>query len=119
MVQKESRLNVADNCGVWSVGVFHIYRGFRHKIATTNDFVRVSLKKTKPANWLRRGKKSRAFIVRVCYKKLRKDSSYIKLLSNDCLLLKKRMTPRGREILGPITYGIRKKKVLASFIGVI
>ena len=29
------------------------------------------------------------------------------------------MTPRGREIFGPITYGIRKRKVLASFIGVI
>jgi hypothetical protein len=29
------------------------------------------------------------------------------------------MTPRGREVNGPIIYGIRKKKVLASFIGVI
>lgn len=68
---------------------------------------------------MRRGKKTRAYIVRVSYRNLRKDGSYIKLLSNDCLLLKKRMTPRGREIFGPITYGIRKRKVLASFIGVI
>ncbi len=119
MVQKESRITVADNCGVWSVGVFHIYRGFRHKIAHVGDFVRVSLKKTRPNNWLKRGKKVRAFLVRTVFFSLRKDGSYIKLAQNDCLLLKKRMTPRGREISGPITYGIRKKKVLASFIGVI
>lgn len=101
------------------MGVFHVYRGFRHKIAGRGDFVRVSLKKTRPSNWLKRGKKTRAFIVRVSFRSLRKDSSYIRLLTNDCLLLKKRMTPRGREISGPVLYGIRKKKVLASFIGVI
>jgi ribosomal protein L14 len=119
MVQKESRLSVADNCGVWSVGVFHIYRGFRHKIGHKNDFVRVSLKKTRPNNFLKKGKKSRAFLIRTSFADLRKDGSYLKLKSNDCLLLKKRMAPRGREILGPITYGIRKKKLLSAFIGVI
>lgn len=119
MIQKESRLSVADNCGVWSVGVFHIYKGFRHKIGYVNDFVKVSLKKTRPSNWLRKGKKSRAFIVRTAFRNLRKDGSYVKLAGNDCILLKKRMTPRGREVLGPITYGIRKRKVLASFIGII
>lgn len=50
MVQKESRLGIADNCGVWSVGIFHIYRGFRHKIGYAGDFIKVSLKKTRPDN---------------------------------------------------------------------
>lgn len=29
------------------------------------------------------------------------------------------MTPRGKELLGPITYGLRRRKFVASFGGVL
>ena len=35
------------------------------------------------------------------------------------VLLKKRMTPRGKELLGPITYGLKRRKFVSSFGGVV
>jgi hypothetical protein len=29
------------------------------------------------------------------------------------------MTPRGKELFGPITYGVRRRKFVSSFSGVI
>ena len=50
MVQKSSYLIPADRCGVWWVSVFHLYYGFSRKIAYCGDFVKVSIKRTRPNN---------------------------------------------------------------------
>jgi ribosomal protein L14 len=57
------------------VGIFHIYKGFRHKIGAVGAFLRVSLKKTRPDNFLKKGKKTRAFLVRVAKHNNRIDGS--------------------------------------------
>nr|YP_010183550.1 50S ribosomal protein L14 [Paramecium gigas]QVG61499.1 50S ribosomal protein L14 [Paramecium gigas] len=118
MIQKSSILNVADSCGVWTVNTFHIYRGFRHKLGKFGDFLKVSVRHTKPAAWLKKGKKSKAILVRTSFKHLRRDGSYIKTLLNSCVLLKKRVSPRGKEIEGFLFYGMRRKKLRSSFAGI-
>ena len=50
MVQKSSYLIPADKCGVWWVSVFHVYKGSFKKIAYIGDFVKVSVKLTRPQN---------------------------------------------------------------------
>ncbi len=50
---------------------------------------------------------------------MRADGSYLRLWENAVVLLKKRMTPRGKELVGPVTYGLRRRKFVASFSGVI
>ena len=58
MLQKSSVVGVSDKCGVWAARIFCIYRGSYHKFANVGDFVKVSIRKTKPQNWIKKGKKS-------------------------------------------------------------
>lgn len=115
MIQKQSQLNVADTCTVWTVNTFQVYRGFQHKTASFGDFIKISTRRVKPDSLIKKGKKSKAIFIRSCYKKKKVEGSYIVLKFNDCVLLKKRLTPRGKEIEGPIHYGLKRKKFVASF----
>lgn len=119
MLQKSSQVQVSDRCGVWEVKVFHIYKGFRHLIGGVGDFVKVSIRRTRPNNWLKKGKKSKGVIIRTRFKAIKADGSYIRSWDNAVVLLKKRMTPRGKELMGPITYGLRRRKFVSSFGGVL
>ncbi len=119
MLQKSSLVSVSDRCGVWAARIFCIYKGSRHKFAGVGDFVKVSIRKTKPENWLKKGKKSKAFVINTCFNNIKKDGSYIKIKRNFIVLLKKRMTPRGKELFGPIIYGTKRRKFVSSFSGVI
>lgn len=53
------------------------------------------------------------------FKSVKADGSFINLRRNFAVLLKKRMTPRGRELFGPITYGTHRRKFVSSFRGVV
>lgn len=119
MLQKSSYVNVSDRCGVWEAKIFHIYRGFLHKAARVGDFVKISIRRTRPNNWLKKGKKSKSIVIRTRFRVMKRDGSYLRLWENAIVLLKKRMTPRGKELEGPIVYGLRRRKFVASFSGVI
>lgn len=119
MVQKETRLGVADSCGVWSVGIFQIYRSSGRRFAKAGDFIRVSSKRVRPGNPIARGTKHRAYLVRCVFKSSRVDGSFTSLDSNSCVLLKKRMTPRGQEVSGPISYRVKKRRFASSFPGLV
>lgn len=119
MLQKSSVVGVSDKCGVWAARIFCIYRGSYHKFANVGDFVKVSIRKTKPQNWIKKGKKSKAFVINTCAKNNKQDGSFIRIKRNFVVLLKKRMTPRGKELFGPIIYGVRRRKFVSSFSGVL
>jgi ribosomal protein L14 len=50
MVQKTTRIIPADKCGVWIVRVFHLYRGYNRKVSFIGDFIKASVRKTRPEN---------------------------------------------------------------------
>jgi len=119
MIHKSSKLIPSDKCGVWLVKVFHLYRGFNRKVSFTGDFVRCSVKKVRPENWLKKKTKLNGFLVRLKKEVFKRDGSSVKFKSNSVVLLKKRMTPQGKEITGPTLYNIKRKKFVSSFIGCI
>ena len=119
MLQKSSYVSISDRCGVWSARIFCIYKGSKHKFAKVGSFVKVSVRQVRPNNWLAKGKKSKAFIIMTKFKNVKSDGSFIKLRRNYAVLLKKRMTPRGKELFGPITYGTHRRKFISSFRGVV
>lgn len=119
MIQKSTILNVSDSCGVWTVNTFHIYRGFKHKTGLLGNYIKISVRSLKPKAWLKKGKKSKAIFINSKFKNIKKDGSFSLLENNNCVLLKKRVSPRGKEIFGPIFYRIKKKKFRASFAGTI
>jgi len=119
MIYKSSKLIPADKCGVWLVKVFHLYRGFSRKVAHTGDFIKCSVKKTRPENWLKKKIKTKGIIVRTRKEVFKRDGSFVKFFYNNAVLLKKRMTPQGKEIFGPTLYNIKRKKFVSSFVGTI
>jgi ribosomal protein L14 len=47
------------------------------------------------------------------------DGCFVKFFENNVVLLKKRLTPRGKELSGPIVSTIKRKKFAASFPGIV
>lgn len=119
MIQKGSQILVADTCTVWTVNVFHIYRGFKHKKASFGDFLKTSVRKLKPKSLIKKGKKFKSILIRHTYIKKKLDGSFILLKNNHCVLLKKRLASKGKEIEGPIYYGLFRKKFTSSFSSII
>jgi ribosomal protein L14 len=117
MVQKETNLKPIDKCGVWSVRVFHLYKGSFRSVSSIGDFVKVSVKQTQPDNIIKKKTKSKAIITNVKKELVKIDGSYVKFTSNNTVLLKKRLTPRGKTIIGPVSIKLKRKKFLSSFLG--
>lgn len=74
---------------------------------------------TKPDNWLQKKTKVHGIVIRTAKEIYRNDGSWIKFDHNSVILLKKRLTPKGKEIYGPVTKKIRRKKFINSFAGLI
>lgn len=119
MVQKESILIPIDKCGVWFTKIFHIYGGSSKKWGLINSFVKVSVKLTKPNNWVKKKSKLKAIVIKTKKEIKKLDGSIIKFRLNKCVLLKKRLTPKGREIIGSCPFQIKRKRFLSSFIKIV
>jgi large subunit ribosomal protein L14 len=119
MIKKSSYLIPSDRCGVWWVSVFHLYHGFSRKTAYCGNFVKVSVKRTRPENWLKRKTKLKGIIIRTSKEIAKLDGTYVRFFFNSTVLLKKRLTPRGKEVTGPIVSIIRRRKFKSSFPGII
>lgn len=105
-----------DTTGVFLTRIFHIYQ---RKVGKTGVFCKTSVRLTKPKCRIKKGKKYKNFIVRSVYPLLLKDGSYYSYINNASVLIKKRLTMKGRVVFGPTTYHIKKKKFLKSFAKVL
>jgi large subunit ribosomal protein L14 len=119
MIQKNSILIPADKCGVLTVNTFHLYKGFYRKTATFGNYIKVSIRKTKPENILTKKSKKKAIIIRTKKNVSICDGTFIRFDYNSAVILKKRLTPEGKEIYGPILRNFKKRKFLSSFSGII
>jgi len=108
-----------DRCGVWWVNVFHIYKGFTHRIGKSGNFIKVSVRNTRPNNWVLKKTKLNSIIMLVKKEVKLIDGSSVKFKFNNCILLKKRLNTKGKEIVGPGLKSIKRKKFLVSFSGII
>lgn len=117
MIYKKTYLIPIDKCGVWWANTFHLYCGFSRKVAYINNFVKISVKKTRPNNWLQKKTKSIGIIVQTKKETKKIDGTIIYFKNNSVVLLKKRLTPRGKEIIGPTLLNLKRKRFLLSFAG--
>ena len=93
MVQQETRLKVADNCGAREVLVIRVLGGSKVKTGNIGDIVVATVKKATP----------NGTIVR------RDDGSYIRFDDNACVIIKDDKSPVGTRILGPVARELRDK----------
>ena len=115
MIQKNTIIKPADNCGVIKSKVFHVYKGSKGKLAFVGDFLKTSQKVVKPENPIKKKSKIKAILIRTLFINNRKDGSFVSFSKNSIVLLKKRLTPRGKAIRGPIIRLIKRKKFISSF----
>jgi large subunit ribosomal protein L14 len=119
VIQKTTILIPADKCGVFTVNTFHLYKGFSRKFSKFGDYIKVSIRKTRPDNFLPKKTKRKAIIIRTKKNVGIGDGTFIRFDYNSVVVLKKRLTPEGKEIFGPIVRNFKKKKFLSSFPGLI
>ncbi len=115
MIQKNSIIKPSDSCGVIKAKVFHVYKGSKGKLAFVGDFLKTSARLVKPENPIKKKTKTRAFLIRTKFIINRLDGSKISFKKNSIILLKKRLTPRGKSIRGPVLRLIKRKKFISSF----
>ncbi|MBL9140550.1 MAG: 50S ribosomal protein L14 [Phycisphaerae bacterium] len=115
MIQKESRLEVADNSGAKLAMVI----GVKGRSTATGRFTRPTLgvgdrivcaiKEALPNGQVKSGDKAEAVIVRVKSPTRRNDGSYVRFDSNACVLIDKDGNPRGTRIFGAVARELREK----------
>lgn len=107
MVQKQTKLIVADNSGAKELMVIEITGGTRKRYAYLGDLVKVTVKKAIPGGTVKKGEVLDAVLVRTCKEMRREDGSYIRFDQNAAVLLDKQKQPVGTRIFGPVARELR------------
>ena len=107
MVQQESRLKVADNCGARELSVIRVLGGSKVKTGNIGDIVVGTVKKATPNGNVKKGKVVKAVVVRSKFGVRREDGSYIKFDDNACVIIKDDKSPIGTRVFGPVARELR------------
>ena len=110
MIQKESRLVVADNSGAKEVLCINIL-GSKRMSARAGDVIVVAIKKAIPNGALKKGQMAKAVIVRTKYDELRgRADDRIRFDDNACVIINDDKGPKGTRVFGPVSRVLRDKK---------
>ena len=118
MIQKESRLEVADNSGAKVAQVIGTLgastaRSKKTRLAVgVGDRIVCSVKKALPNSDLKSGDKVQAVIVRTKYPTRRADGSYVRFDSNACVIVDTEGNPKGTRIFGAVARELREKNYM-------
>lgn len=107
MIQKETRLTVADNSGAKEVLCINVPGGSKKKYATIGDTIVVAVKSAIPMGDVKKGAVSKAVVVRTRKEVRRSDGSYIRFDDNACVLLTPTGEIKGTRIFGPVARELR------------
>ncbi len=112
MIQVESNLEVADNCGARRVQCITVLGGSKRKTAGVGDIIVVSIKEAIPRGKVKKGTVERAVIVRTAFPVRRADGTVIRFDRNAAVLINKQNEPIGTRIFGPVVRELRAKKFM-------
>jgi large subunit ribosomal protein L14 len=112
MIQKETRLKVADNSGAKEVLCINVLGGSKKRYAMVGDKIIVTVKSAIPVGNIKKGTVSTAVVVRTRKEFRRKDGSYVRFDDNACVLLNTMNEPIATRIFGPVARELREKKFM-------
>jgi large subunit ribosomal protein L14 len=112
MIQKESRLAVADNSGAKEVLCINVLGGTGKRYATIGDIIVVTVKNAIPSGNIKKGTVSKAVVVRTKKEIRRNDGSYIRFDDNAVVLLNTAGEMFGTRIFGPVARELREKQYM-------
>ncbi|MBE2220321.1 MAG: 50S ribosomal protein L14 [Anaerolineae bacterium] len=110
MIQKESRVNVADNSGARELLVIQVMGGSVRRYGGVGDVVTATVKKAVPNSNVKKGTVVKAVIVRTKKEFKRDDGSHIRFDDNAAVILDANgENPIGTRIFGPVARELRDK----------
>ncbi|HEX5142071.1 MAG TPA: 50S ribosomal protein L14 [Dehalococcoidia bacterium] len=112
MIQKFSRLRVADNSGAREIMCIQVLGGTGRRYAGVGDVIVASVKLAQPAAGVKKGDVVRAVVVRTSKSYGRPDGSYIRFDDNAAVILSDKQNPRGTRIFGPVARELRERNFM-------
>ncbi|MCX8278499.1 MAG: 50S ribosomal protein L14 [Dehalococcoidia bacterium] len=112
MIQRETRLKVADNSGAREVLCINIVGGSARRYASLGDVITCTVKDAQPGGTVKMHQVVKAVVVRTSKEVRRKDGSYIRFDDNACVIIGDDENPRGTRIFGPVARELRNKKFM-------
>jgi large subunit ribosomal protein L14 len=109
VIQKFTRLKVADNSGAREIMCIQIPGGSRKRYARVGDVIVASVKQAQPGAAVKKGDVVRAVVVRVTKNYGRPDGSYIRFDENAAVILSDKLNPKGTRIFGPVARELRER----------
>ena len=112
MIQKYSRLKVADNSGARQIMCIQVLGGTGRRYARVGDVFMASVKQAQAGTQIKKGDVVRAVVVRTTKGWQRPDGSSIKFDENAAVVLAEEENPRGTRIFGPVARELRERKFM-------
>ena len=112
MIQRETRLKVADNSGAREVLCINIVGGSARRYASLGDVITCTVKDAQPGGTVKMHQVVKAVVVRTSKEVRRSDGSYIRFDDNACVIIGEDENPRGTRIFGPVARELRNKQFM-------
>ena len=112
MIQRETRLKVADNSGAREVLCINIIGGSARRYASLGDVITCTVKDAQPGGTVKMHQVVQAVVVRTSKEVRRSDGSYIRFDDNACVIIWDDENPRGTRIFGPVARELRNKQFM-------
>ena len=112
MIQKESRLKVADNSGAKEVLCIKVKGSSRIRYAGLGDTFVATVKDARPGGQIKKGDIVQAVVVRTKKEVRRPAGSYIRFDNNAVVLFNAAGEMRGTRIFCPVARELREKKFM-------
>ena len=112
MIQKFTRLKVADNSGARQLMCITVLGGSGRRYAHVGDTIVCSVKAAAPGGGVKKGEVVKAVVVRVAKMYGRPDGSYIRFDENAAVVLSDKQNPKGTRIFGPVARELRDRNFM-------
>ncbi|MEX0762353.1 MAG: 50S ribosomal protein L14 [Dehalococcoidia bacterium] len=112
MIQRETRLKVADNSGAREVLCINIVGGSARRYAGLGDVITCSVKDATPGGTVGMHQVVKAVVVRTSKEHRRPDGSYIRFDDNAVVIIGDDRNPRGTRIFGPVARELRDREFM-------
>lgn len=112
MIQRETRLKVADNSGAREVLCINIVGGSARRYASLGDVITCTVKDAQPGGTIKMHQVVKAVVVRTSKEVRRPDGSYIRFDDNACVIIGEDQNPSGTRIFGPVARELRNRQFM-------
>jgi large subunit ribosomal protein L14 len=110
MVQRRTKLTVADNSGAQEMVIIHIYGSSKRSTASVGDIVQCVVKKADPNGTVKDDELVKVVVIRTKKEVHRTDGSYIRFDDNAGVVITslEDPTPKGTRIFGPVARELKE-----------